>query len=373
MALLDEIVALSNGAHFLRADLHIHSYGDQGSYDVIDATMTPEGIVDAAIRESLKIIAITDHNAVGNVRRALKHAANKDVLVLPAVELSTQHGHLLIYCATLEKLDAFYGKLDISTDRKVCRNTMAQCLNLSREFDGFGVLAHVDRDAGLEKAYPKFDAFKQEILNCQNLLGVEITDAKNSRLFSHLDDDQDRKNCAKVRREALGHESDIQLAKVMGSDSHAMNTLGRNARGDKRLTRFKMEALSFDALRIALLDCAARVRLEDLIPQSIPHFVGMKLEGGFLDDQVVYFSKNLTCIIGGRGTGKSTMLESLCVASGNGSGNTLIDSEVWPDCISLIFEDETGTRRTVEKFVATKRLMVVVPEENHRLNNANKH
>ena len=133
MALLDEIVAHSNGAHFLRADLHIHSYGDQGSYDVIDATMTPEGIVDAAIRENLKIIAITDHNAVGNVRRALKHAATKDVLVLPAVELSTQQGHLLIYCATPEKLDAFYGKLDISTDRKVCRNTMAQCLKLSRE------------------------------------------------------------------------------------------------------------------------------------------------------------------------------------------------------------------------------------------------
>ena len=41
----------------------------------------------------------------------------------------------------------------------------------------------------------------------------------------------------------------------------------------------------------------------------------------FLDDQVVHFSKNLTCIIGGRGAGKSTMLESLCVTSGNGSAN----------------------------------------------------
>lgn len=25
---------ISNGAHFLKADLHIHSYGDGGSYDV---------------------------------------------------------------------------------------------------------------------------------------------------------------------------------------------------------------------------------------------------------------------------------------------------------------------------------------------------
>jgi len=71
----------------------------------------------------------------------------------------------------------------------------------------------------------------------------------------------------------------------------------------------KMESLSFDSLRIALTDCAARVRLEDLIPLTVPYFLGMKLEGGFLKDQIVHFSRNLTCIIGGRGAGKSTMLE----------------------------------------------------------------
>jgi len=85
---------------------------------------------------------------------------------------------------------------------------MPQCLKLAAEFDGFGVLAHVDGEAGLEKAYPKFDTFKQDILNCQNLLGIEVTDATNNLWFSHLDGDQDRKNCAKIRRELLGHESD---------------------------------------------------------------------------------------------------------------------------------------------------------------------
>jgi len=36
MALQDELVAESNGAHFLRADLHIHSFGGGVSYDVKD-------------------------------------------------------------------------------------------------------------------------------------------------------------------------------------------------------------------------------------------------------------------------------------------------------------------------------------------------
>jgi hypothetical protein len=78
MALLDEIVAQSNGAHFLRADLHIHSYGGHGSYDVKDLSMTPEGIVDAAISENLKVVSIADHNAVGNVQiRCLSFAIGR--------------------------------------------------------------------------------------------------------------------------------------------------------------------------------------------------------------------------------------------------------------------------------------------------------
>ena len=36
---------ISNGAHFLKADLHIHSYGDGGSYDVDDYQMNPQNIV----------------------------------------------------------------------------------------------------------------------------------------------------------------------------------------------------------------------------------------------------------------------------------------------------------------------------------------
>ena len=72
--ILDEIKLHSNGAQFRRADLHIHSFGDGGSYDVSDAGMTPEAIVDISIQENLQVIAVTDHNAIGNVSRAIKHA-----------------------------------------------------------------------------------------------------------------------------------------------------------------------------------------------------------------------------------------------------------------------------------------------------------
>ncbi|WP_159067956.1 AAA family ATPase [Trinickia symbiotica] len=63
----------------------------------------------------------------------------------------------------------------------------------------------------------------------------------------------------------------------------------------------------------------------------------------------MHFSPNLTCIIGGRGAGKSTLLESLRAASGNAAESTVIDSEVWPDEISLIYEDEVGQRHTLTR------------------------
>ncbi|WP_083925693.1 PHP domain-containing protein [Trinickia symbiotica] len=282
MSLLQEIQNESSGAQFRRADLHVHSFGEGGSYDVTDATMTPAGIIDTAIAERLDVIAITDHNQIGNVHQAVKYAAGKPLLVVPGVELSTSQGHLLVYFDTADNLQRFYGKLTISDDRKACHNSIPQCLRFAEEFNGFGICAHIELDSGIEKAHPKFDTFKQEVFNCPNLLGLEIANASNSAWFSHDDTDANRRGCVVARCKALGLEDGVDLAKVMSSDAHTLNALGRNASGKRKLTRLKMEAMTFTSLRIALTDATARVRLEDLIPASIPKFIGMKLEGGFL-------------------------------------------------------------------------------------------
>jgi len=347
--IIDEIKQHSNGAQFRRADLHIHSFGDGGSYDVSDTSMTPEAIVDASIQENLQVIAVTDHNAIGNVGRAVKYATGKPILVVPAVELSTPQGHFLVYCPTPEKLAGFFGKLDISADRKTCNNTIPQCLQYADQFDGFGICAHIELGSGLELAHPKSDAFKQQILSSKNLLALEVSNHANSDWFSHVDPNPGRKQCAALRCQQLGQEEEIELPKVMSSDAHTLGALGKNASGNRKLTRVKMESLTFDSLRIALLDGAARVRLEDLLPNAVPKFVGMKLEGGFLRDQMIHFSPNLTCIIGGRGAGKSTLLEALRVCSGNPVEKDIVDSEVWPDAITLIYEDEVGRQHTLTR------------------------
>lgn len=340
---MEEMNNLSNGAGFVRADLHIHSYGENdGSFDVKDEQMTPENIVDAAIKNNLSIISITDHNEINNSKLATEYSDGKNILHIPGIEVCTTQGHLLVYFETFQSLRKFYGKLNISDDKQRCTQGIVECLNLAKSFGGVGILAHIELQSGFEKVIGRFSNVIKDIYTHPSLLGLEISKKNSSNFYTDSDDNNDRKALVKARREILNLPADHVLPKLMSSDSHSLDKLGKNAEGDNKLTRIKVDALTFSAFKNALISHESRIRLEDFIPNKIPYIVGLSIKGGILDSQSIKLSKNLTCIIGGRGTGKSTLLESLREATGNRSSAKIVDTEVWPDEINLLFEDETG-------------------------------
>lgn len=79
-------------------DLHVHSTASDG-------TMTPAAVVEAAARAGLSALAIADHDTVAGVGPGLAAAADADLDMFPAVEISTQHGrfevHILGYLIDL--------------------------------------------------------------------------------------------------------------------------------------------------------------------------------------------------------------------------------------------------------------------------------
>ncbi len=78
-----------------------------------------------------------------------------------------------------------------------------------------------------------------------------------------------------------------------------------------------MSTVSVEAFRQAFLDPDSRIRLHsDLKPEPHAEFLAMTWEGGFLRDTAVHFNENLNVLVGGRGTGKSTMIESIRYALG---------------------------------------------------------
>lgn len=341
--------SLSSGARFYRADLHIHSYG--ASHDVRDTDAIPAAIVETARREGLAIIALTDHNEIENVRPAVNAGDAAGILVIPGVELSTPEGHLLCYAPTPDALERFFNRLQIVGRRTPacrCQTGAIQCLDLIRSEGGFGILAHVESEGAFEANLSRFTPAKLDIICHPGLEAIEVTRADCAIRYDAWDTDVERKDAALQRIRRLGLGSEQYLARVLNSDAHTLIAVGRNANRDRRITRYKMESPTFEGLRIALRSADTRVRIEEDIPLNVPMVKGVSFEGGFLDGQAINFSPNLTCIIGGRGSGKSTAFESICLIGGNPSVDvSVIDSDVWPEIVSLIYVDETGQEHSL--------------------------
>lgn len=65
-------------------DLHAHTCKSDGS-------LTPSQLVDYAIEKGLKAVAITDHDTVDGLEEALTYAKDKDITVIPGIELSSEY------------------------------------------------------------------------------------------------------------------------------------------------------------------------------------------------------------------------------------------------------------------------------------------
>ena len=90
--------------------------------------------------------------------------------------------------------------------------------------------------------------------------------------------------------------------------------------------------------------------------------MGMSLEGNFLDGQVIHFSGNRNCIIGGRGAGKSTAFEAIRCLSHTSSESKLVDSEVWPENIHLVWVDRGGQQHIIRRRINDDAENLSLPE-----------
>lgn len=346
-----DIAVVDSGARFHSVDLHIHSYGS--SHDVKDPSMTPEAIVDSAIRQRLRVIAITDHNSDANVQRAIDHGQAfypGQILVLAGAEVTTAHGHLLAYFAPerISDLKKFLSRLDLvgemGAENTRTSKSMADTIGEAEKLGGVCIAAHIDRPkTGFEAFAPGFQNWKKDIITSAGLYGLECDSVDALLWYSESDDagsaGVERKNMLSCRRAANGLSARHHLAHVQGSDSHSMEHF-EHQDPTKPWTRIKLTELSFHALRVALIDPTARVRAFASVPRSTPRVRGLALTGGFLHEEMIHFSDNLNCFVGGRGTGKSTAIRALAYAFGLNDDFAAYDN--CPDSVTVFCEDENG-------------------------------
>lgn len=337
------------GAVFVRADLHVHTHPDSETAPSPDL----EAFVKAASASGIGVLAITDHNSVRFVREAIEAASGTALLVLPGIEVSTHDGHLLGLFSPdeLTALEDFASASNLSlreiseTEKRSTRSM----LDLVEEVYGRGGLAipaHVDVADGFhEKLQP---AELAELLASPAIAGLEFaTRTALSEWFTDHDPDSARRGAWKARN-SHPELSERGLARLMSSDAHSVEKVGRD-RSSRTLTRLRLDDPNFDAVRNAIqLNPKARCKAEATLPASYPRIVSVEFNGGFLDSVKMEFSPNLNCVIGGRGSGKSTALLGLRAALGATIGPDENPDEAprMPDETRVRFIDNAGSERT---------------------------
>lgn len=104
-----------------------------------------------------------------------------------------------------------------------------------------------------------------------------------------------------------------QPAALCGSDSKSLEDASCTNNLGCRFSWIKMSSPSIESLRQAFLDPESRICLEPEPPRvAHTHIQRIEINGTkFLKDQTVALSPHLNCLIGGRGSGKSMLFESM--------------------------------------------------------------
>src|SRR5437899_6174235 len=191
----DNIKAEDNGAQFFNADLHVHSFG--ASHDVKDSAMTPEAIVDAAVKMGIRVLAVTDHNSDVNTAKSIAYAQKYTghILVLAGVEITTAHGHLLAYFAPDQaarvrnllakiNLQGEFGEQNTHTAM-----SMADVIKEVESQGGVSIAAHIDRvKTGFEMIVAGYPNWKRDVMLSSGLYGLEFDEHANLNWYSQSDD-----------------------------------------------------------------------------------------------------------------------------------------------------------------------------------------
>ncbi|MBI2216636.1 MAG: hypothetical protein HYU51_05000 [Candidatus Rokubacteria bacterium] len=278
--------------------------------------------VKAALAAGLQVVAVTDHNAHSWVGTAQDAANGMGLTVFAGVEITVNGGiHMLAILPPGTRPDAVAALLGeckiasqtFATGQAISPLSFVEAATVIKRHGGLCLAAHADGEDGFLTVLVKRAAggtttgseTLRQIVTSLDLDGAEVCQG-DAALLSYLD------NSKQGYKRATG-----PLALLEGSDAHALADLGQ------RSTWIKMSRADLEGLRLALTDAEMSVRragtttadpnahspdLIEAIEIERAQYIG---NGGPL---ILRLNPWLNAIIGGHGTGKSTVVEFVRIA-----------------------------------------------------------
>jgi energy-coupling factor transporter ATP-binding protein EcfA2 len=327
------------GARWYKCDLHIHT---TASRCFQDREVTAQQWVDRAIEQELDCVAVTDHNGSNGIEAIQEVAKETNLTVFPGVEITcdTSKVHLLVLFDPSKKAtdvrdflircdidEVNFGNQDAKTNKSII-----EIADMALKYSAIVIPAHIDEFNGLgsignqilQEFYSRADInsvqvvhksfYENDYSNATIASVVPSLNAYYNNPTPAIDEATAKKwhNTVKISK-----ENDLALLTFSDNPHEAKNSKhGLNGIGS-RFTFIKMdETPSLEGLRQAFLLPSHRIVNDFVDASSItdkPEFwiksitiTNTTLTG--VEPFEIGFNPQLNTIIGGRGSGKSSIL-----------------------------------------------------------------
>ena len=261
-------------------------------------------LVRIAKANDIKVIGWADHGNVDGVD-AIRTGMNANgILVFPGFEIcSTEKTHFVCLFSedtSRDQLNRYLGALGLTNpDNGVWPSNLEgnDLLAKVEELGGFVYAAHCTNESGILRQ-KLVHVWQNPLLKAAQIPGA-LDDLKNGesngfrKILINVDSNYQREN---------------QVAIINARDVAKPEDLA----DQKASCLIKMTRPCFESFKLAFQDPESRVRLNsDVSEKYYSRIESLKVTGGYLDGVQIEFSEHLNSVIGGRGTGKSTLLECI--------------------------------------------------------------
>lgn len=374
-------------AKYVKADLHIHTPASKGCYVFGHPKMDEESeyklLINSMGTSDVHVFAITDHNTLNgyykiqellDVNHDLKAYMNKKC-ILPGVEITCYGKHFLVIFpenVTKDRTDTFLLRCGIGPEEQGMETASADNVSplmlctLVEEYGGFIIVAHADEDKGLLQTYIKKNSDDLSV----DIQGNSIIKVLKSKVVLGICYNSNF-NLQKLK--TLLKEWKLEgIALLQASDCHSSSNAS-DAPGvfiGSRCSYVKLGVgeMTFRSLRLRLMNHLQGVK--NITPNKMANLniLGMCIRGGFLRDTesnnewaTIPFSPELNCVIGARGTGKTTLMSFLQLLLNKGDKEIqtdILNREDRFDVAIVFLQREERIFATVMKTKSTSRILV---------------
>lgn len=331
------------GMKWYKSDLQMQTPGDRynwchddpgflrGDYVESDLINSVDLYLKRCHEVGLELIGVTEHNFIGMEFLAMLQHRNpiiarelgrNPIIIFPGFEIEISQGlgvHLLCLfnpTTPLDEINDLLTELGLPKTQRVINGSIVPVNQLFDKvidkvqkhprIPGLIIAAHPFSESGMLQNDFLTSHFQRELFTDPRLMAMEVPRPVNNLSIGWQ----------RLINAGLDCHPDWRrnrpIATIMSSDAYSLNEGPKGYIG-KRHSWIKMSNPSIESLRQAFLDHESRVQLQENYPEEDNRHGKIKSlqinNVAFLENQKINFSQNLNCIIGGRGSGKSSILE----------------------------------------------------------------